>query len=155
MLVMPICSESGELLGVLQLINHKADIPFSETAEEGAAELAQTLAVAPAAPQRPLRGAHPLRPSGRRRRAGRRRDGAGPAVRPAQGVRTGGSAGPRLQDSAGDGRCAALAKFFGVPYEPARGDRIKPLELLKHIKREFVDEQWLPLEETPEGASSS
>jgi type II secretory ATPase GspE/PulE/Tfp pilus assembly ATPase PilB-like protein len=47
---------------------------------------------------------------------------------------------------------AALSRFFLVPYEPFKADRIKPLDLLRNIKREYIDEnQWLPLEETPEG----
>ena len=47
---------------------------------------------------------------------------------------------------------AALERFFGVPYEPFRQDRIKPLDLLKNLKRDYVQQsQWLPLEDTPEG----
>ena len=43
---------------------------------------------------------------------------------------------------------AALALFFGVPYEPYRPARIKPALLLKHLKAQYVDEhQWLPLDE--------
>src|SRR5690606_23019944 len=46
----------------------------------------------------------------------------------------------------------AVARCFGVPYEPFRGDRIKPVDLLRNIKRDFVEQShWLPLEETEEG----
>jgi type II secretory ATPase GspE/PulE/Tfp pilus assembly ATPase PilB-like protein len=39
-----------------------------------------------------------------------------------------------------------------VPYEPFRPDRIKPQELLKNLKREFVDSSlWVPIEEGPQG----
>jgi triphosphoribosyl-dephospho-CoA synthetase len=39
-----------------------------------------------------------------------------------------------------------------VPYEPFKGDRIKPMDLLKNLKREYVESnQWLPLEETKDG----
>jgi hypothetical protein len=31
----------------------------------------------------------------------------------------------------------ALGKFFNVPYEPFKGDRIKPADLLKNLKRDF------------------
>ncbi len=46
----------------------------------------------------------------------------------------------------------ALSRFFGVPYEPFRADRIKPLDLLRNLKRDYVEtNQWLPIEEGPEG----
>jgi hypothetical protein len=47
---------------------------------------------------------------------------------------------------------AALSRFFEVPYEPFKPERLKPVELLRNIKREFVDENaWLPLEDSSEG----
>src|SRR6185295_7546013 len=47
---------------------------------------------------------------------------------------------------------AALSKFFGVPYEPHKGDRIKPAELLKNLKREYVESnQWVPIDDTKDG----
>ena len=47
---------------------------------------------------------------------------------------------------------AALSRFFEVPYEPFKPERLKPVELLRNIKREFVDESaWLPLEDSSEG----
>jgi hypothetical protein len=47
---------------------------------------------------------------------------------------------------------ASLSKFFGVPYEPFKADRIKPMDLLKNLKREYVEEQqWVPVEEGKEG----
>src|SRR5205823_3070136 len=46
----------------------------------------------------------------------------------------------------------ALAKFFGVPYEPFKSDRVKPGELLKNVKREYVEGNlWVPIDETKEG----
>jgi hypothetical protein len=46
----------------------------------------------------------------------------------------------------------ALSKFFGVPYEPFKPDRVTPLDLLKNFKREYVDSnQWLPIDDTKEG----
>jgi len=46
----------------------------------------------------------------------------------------------------------ALSKFFGVPYEAFNADRIKPMDLLKNLKREYVDSnQWLPIEEGKDG----
>ena len=47
MLVAPILeAEGGALIGVIQIINNKAGMPFSALFEEGVVELAQTMAVA-------------------------------------------------------------------------------------------------------------
>ncbi|MGE5150051.1 MAG: GspE/PulE family protein, partial [Rhodospirillaceae bacterium] len=46
----------------------------------------------------------------------------------------------------------ALSKFFGVPYEAYKSDRVKPAELLKNLKREYVDSNlWVPIDDTKEG----
>ena len=46
----------------------------------------------------------------------------------------------------------ALSKFFGVPYEPFKPDRIKPPDLLKNLKREYVESNhWVPIDDTKEG----
>ena len=46
----------------------------------------------------------------------------------------------------------ALAKFFQVSYEPYRSDRIRPMDLLRNIKREYATSaQWLPIEENKHG----
>jgi type II secretory ATPase GspE/PulE/Tfp pilus assembly ATPase PilB-like protein len=43
---------------------------------------------------------------------------------------------------------AALSDFFGVPYEPFRTDRIKPIDLLRNLKRDFAQRSgWIPLEQ--------
>src|SRR5258706_511697 len=48
----------------------------------------------------------------------------------------------------------ALSKFFGVPYEPFKQDRVKPMDLLKNLKREYVESNlWLPIDEAKEGLS--
>src|SRR6185295_6759859 len=47
MMVAPIVdAQNQELVGVIQLINNKAGLPFGSQTEEGVAELAQTLAIA-------------------------------------------------------------------------------------------------------------
>ncbi len=39
-----------------------------------------------------------------------------------------------------------------MPYEPFKPDRIKPMDLLKNLKREYVDaNQWLPIDDSKEG----
>jgi len=46
----------------------------------------------------------------------------------------------------------ALSKFFGVPYEAFKSDRVKPAELLKNLKREYVEgNQWVPIDDTKDG----
>ena len=48
----------------------------------------------------------------------------------------------------------ALSSFFGVAYEPYKADRIKPAELLKNLRREYVESgHWLPIDETQEGVT--
>lgn len=152
MLVVPVLGAEGELLGVLQLINHKQDIAFSALNEEGAAELAKTLAVAFV-----------------------KRSEAPFVVRSkydyliADGVLAAGEMDLAQRAARQKGRDLedvlvkdfgvkpaligeALARFFGVPYEPFRQERQKPVDLLRNIKRDYVDENnWLPLEETPAG----
>ena len=45
-----------------------------------------------------------------------------------------------------------VSKFFAVPYEPFKPDRIKPMDLLKNLKREYVEaNQWLPIDDAKEG----
>ena len=46
----------------------------------------------------------------------------------------------------------ALSNFFGVPYEPFKMDRIKPLDLLKNLKRDYVESSlWVPVEDSKDG----
>jgi type II secretory ATPase GspE/PulE/Tfp pilus assembly ATPase PilB-like protein len=46
----------------------------------------------------------------------------------------------------------ALSGFFGVPYEPFKQDRIKPMDLLRNLKRDFLESSlWVPLDDGKEG----
>ena len=46
----------------------------------------------------------------------------------------------------------SLAKFFQVKYEPYRSDRVKSMDLLRNIKREYAaGAQWIPVEENKDG----
>ncbi len=153
MLVAPIVDpEEGSLLGVIQLINSLSGLPFPQVAEEGAAELGKTLAIAFKQRQQPLRlvkskfdtlitesviSADELDLASR---AARKKNLS-------------------LEDVLIDefqvsveslGR--AYGAFFHVPYEPYKADRVKPMDLLSNLKRDYVESsQWLPLEEVPEG----
>lgn len=152
MLVTPVLDAEGKLLGVVQLINHKTDTPFSDHQIEGAGELAKTLAIAFTQRQKlPFVArskydyliADGVLASGEMdlaQRAARQKDQTLEEVL----VKDFSVNPPAIG--------AALARFFDVPYEPFRLERLKPVELLRNIKRDYVDESsWLPLEETSEG----
>ena len=152
MLVAPVLDTAGELMGVIQVINNKADEPFSKQAEEGVGEMAKTLAVAFTQRQKPV---HAIRTKYDHLVA----DAVISASELDQAQRSARQQGVDLEEvlikdfavkPAAIGQ--ALAKFFGMPYEPFKKDRIKPADLLKNIKRDYIDSNhWLPLEDTPEG----
>lgn len=46
----------------------------------------------------------------------------------------------------------ALSEYFKVRYEPYQAGRIRPIEVLKNLKRDFVESnQWLPIDDTSKG----
>ncbi|MDO8958528.1 MAG: ATPase, T2SS/T4P/T4SS family, partial [Rhodocyclaceae bacterium] len=153
MLVAPITdAQTHDLLGVVQIINNKAGVPFAAVAEEGVKSLSETLAIAFAQRSKPAQtiktkydhlvldavvSAHEME----RATSAARKKGLDVEevlitefqVKP-----------PAIG--------AALAKFFGVPYEPYKPERIKPLDLMKNLRREYVEQNlWLPVEESAEG----
>ena len=153
MLVAPIVNaQNSELLGVVQLINSRSDHRFSALAEEGVQGLAQTLVVAFTQRQRP-------RQVVRSKYDALVTEGVISAGEIDLAQRSARRKGLDLEvvltsefqvKSAEIGN--ALSRFFGVPYEPFRADRIKPLDLLRNLKRDYVEtNQWLPIEEGPEG----
>ena len=151
MLVAPILDASGDLVGVIQVINNKAGAPFAAMVEEGVQELAQTMAVA-------------LRQRQQSTSVKTKYDHlvADAVLSMAEfelATRTARRKGIDVEEvlidefqvsAAALGN--ALSGFFGVPYEPYRADRIKSPELLKNLKREYVESsRWIPIEETQEG----
>jgi type II secretory ATPase GspE/PulE/Tfp pilus assembly ATPase PilB-like protein len=153
MLVAPIVdTEGGDLIGVMQVINNKAGMPFPTMVEEGARELAQTLAVA-------------LKQ--RQQQAGTVKtkydylvsDAVMSAAEFELATRTARRKGVDVEDVLLDefqvkpeSLGKALSAFFGVPYEPHKPDRIKPAELLRNLKREYVESShWVPVDDTQEG----
>ncbi|MBI1398126.1 MAG: GAF domain-containing protein [Betaproteobacteria bacterium] len=153
MLVVPILeSGSNELVGVVQIINSKADDAFGQPSEEGAVNLCETLAIALKQRQKPvmsLRGKY---------------DGlVTNAILSAEEIelatRSARRKGLDIEDVLIDefqvkpqAIGEAVSAFFGVPYEAFRPDRIKPADLLRNLKREFVESSgWLPLEENKDG----
>jgi type II secretory ATPase GspE/PulE/Tfp pilus assembly ATPase PilB-like protein len=152
MLVVPVVdATSNDLVGVIQVINNKAGVPFSTSIEEGAKELAQTMAVA-------------LRQRLQSTTAKTKYDYlvADAVLSAAEfelATRTARRKGIDIEDvlidefqvsNAALGK--AMSSFFGVPYEPFRADRVKPAELLRNLRREYVKTgHWIPIDETQDG----
>ena len=142
---------SNDLVGVMQVINNKASLPFPTMVEEGVQELAQTLAVA-------------LRQRQQQAAAKTKYDYlvADAMVSAAEydlATRTARRKAVDVEDVLIDefqvkpeSIGQALSRFFGVPYEPYKPDRIKPVDLLKNLKRDYViSSHWVPVEETQDG----
>jgi type II secretory ATPase GspE/PulE/Tfp pilus assembly ATPase PilB-like protein/GAF domain-containing protein len=154
MLVAPILdTASGDLVGVIQVINNKAGVPFAALIEEGVQELAQTMAVA-------------LRQHQRQQSSTTKNkydylvaDAVLSAAEFELAARTARRKGIDIEEVLLDefqvsvaALGKALSSFFGVPYEAYRSDRLKPSELLKNLRREYVESShWIPIEETQEG----
>ena len=154
MLAAPILdAASGDLVGVIQVINNKAGVPFAALIEEGVQELAQTMAVA-------------LRQHQRQQGSTTKTkydylvaDAVLSAAEFELAARTARRKGIDIEEVLLDefqvsvaALGKALSSFFGVPYEAYRSDRLKPTELLKNLRREYVESShWIPIEETQEG----
>ena len=148
MLVAPILyAQNNYLLGVVQLINNRLDTPFPALADEGVLSLAQTLAVAFTQRQKPRQlvrskydalvteGIISADELDLAQRSARRKnvDLEDILIKEFQ----------VKQPAIGN----ALSRFFSVPYEPFRADRIKPMDLLRNLKRDYVEaNQLLPIE---------
>jgi type II secretory ATPase GspE/PulE/Tfp pilus assembly ATPase PilB-like protein len=152
MLVAPISDGEGALLGVVQIINNRDDVPFAAVAEEGAQGLAQTLAIAFTQRQKAVPGV-------RSKYDGLVSDAVISAAELDLAQRSARRKGLDLEEvlvkefqvkPAAIGQ--ALAKYFGDPYEPYRSERVKPIDLLRNLKRDYLEsQQWVPVEETREG----
>jgi type II secretory ATPase GspE/PulE/Tfp pilus assembly ATPase PilB-like protein len=153
MLVAPIMEAAGgDLIGVMQVINNKAGRPFAELVEEGVRELAQTLAVALRQRQQQsgvIKTKYDYLVS----------DAVMSTAEFELATRTARRKGIDVEDVLidefqvkTDALGKALSSFFGVPYEAFKPDRIKPSELLKNLRREYIESShWLPIDETADG----
>jgi type II secretory ATPase GspE/PulE/Tfp pilus assembly ATPase PilB-like protein len=152
MLVAPILEAgSNELIGVIQIINNKAGIPFGALAEEGVGELSQTLAIAFKQRQKPqvAKTKYDYLIADAVLSAGEFELAARQARKKAIDIEQVLIDEFQVKIPAIG---AALSKFFGVPYEPFKSDRVKPGELLKNLKREYVESnQWIPIDEGKDG----
>jgi type II secretory ATPase GspE/PulE/Tfp pilus assembly ATPase PilB-like protein len=151
-LVAPIVEQgTSELIGVIQIINNKAGAPFGALADEGVHELAQTLAIAFKQRQKPqvVKTKYDYLIADAVLSAGEFELASRQARKKALDIEQVLTDEFQVKIPAIG---AALSKFFGVPYEAYKSDRIKPGELLKNLKREYVESnQWLPVDEGKDG----
>lgn len=151
-LVSPITTTSGELLGVVQIINNRAGLSFSAVIEEGIKGLCETLAIAFSQRNKPTQAVKSkydqlvadavlsVQELDLAIRSARRKNLDIEEILISEF---------QVKVSAIG---AALAKFFGVPYETYKADRIKPMDLLKNLKREYIEQnQWMPIEDSSNG----
>jgi type II secretory ATPase GspE/PulE/Tfp pilus assembly ATPase PilB-like protein len=153
MLVVPVIdTQSKELIGVIQLINSKSGQAFPPVMEEGAVHVAETLAIAARQRQKPVAGVK-----------GKYDHLVSNAVISAEELELATRSARRKNldvetvlidefqvklSAIGE----ALAAYFDVPYEPHKADRVKPMDLMKNMSREFVDSSlWVPIDETRDG----
>ena len=153
MLVAPLIDEGkNELLGAIQLINNRDGEPFSAIAEEGIKELCKTLAIAYTQRLKPT-------PLIRSKYSVLVEESVLSAAELELATRSARRKNEDIEEilikefqvkTAAIGQ--ALSKHFGVPYEAHKADRVKPVDLLKNLKREFVEQNmWVPIEEGKEG----
>jgi hypothetical protein len=153
MLVAPLVAiNSNELLGVVQFINNRAGGPFSSVCVDGVKQLCETLSVALSQRLKPPQVA-------RTRYDALVSDALISAAELELAGRTARKKEIDIEDvlvqdfglrasSIGE----ALSTFFAVPYEPYRPERVKPVELLRNLKAQYVQEnQWLPIEDGKDG----
>ena len=153
MLVAPLVTvQSNELLGVVQFINNRAGGPFSTICEDGVKQLCETLSVAFSQRLKPPQMV-------RSKYDNLVTDALLSAQELELATRSARTQDIDIEDVLlveFDIKLPAigqsLAKFFSVPYEPFKPDRIKPIDLLKNLKRSYIEEcGWLPLEDNKEG----
>jgi hypothetical protein len=139
---------SGELLGVIQLLNNRAGNPFSATAHKGLDELCETMAIAFS-----QRMKSPL--VTKSKYDSLISDGIISAPEMELAVRSARRKNIDLEDVLIDefqlntGAIGyALAHHFNLPYEPLVQNRKKPAHLFKKISLEFIEQSHcLPVED--------
>jgi type II secretory ATPase GspE/PulE/Tfp pilus assembly ATPase PilB-like protein len=154
-------SETGDLLGVVQIINNKAGQPFGEIEVDGVEELCNTLAIAMRnrKKEEELVTKAAAAPGHRTKYDSLMADAVLSQEEFTLATNSARRKGIDVEsvllhefqvkrESIGN----ALAKFFGVAYEPFKIDRVKPIDLLKTLKRDYVESnEWTPVEDGPEG----
>jgi len=146
-------ADSKEVIGAVQIINTVTEKPFPKAAEEGVEELCKVLTVA----------------FRRREKVGHVAvktkydylviDGVITATELDLAINLARRKGVDIEQVlTGEFQVSdlalghALSKFYGLPYEPSRPDRVKPVALLRKLKRGYVKSQaWVPIQEDDEG----
>ncbi|WP_350152144.1 GspE/PulE family protein [Nitrosomonas sp.] len=153
MLAVPILNaDSRELMGVVQVINNRSNESFTTVMMEGVVEICRVLAIAFKQRQKPsqlLKSKYDYLIL----------DAIISAPELELATRSARKKGCDLEDVLVDefrmslpliGK--ALASFFQVKYEPFKADRIKPADLLKNLKKDYVESNaLLPIDETKDG----
>lgn len=153
MLVAPILNaEDQALIGVIQVINNKDDKPFTPMIVDGAEEITRTLAIALKQRQKSFK----LLKSKYDHLV---MDAVISAGEFELATRSARKKSCDLEDVLIDefqiavpliGQ--ALASFFDVKYESFKADRVKPIDLLRNLKREYVQTNaWLPIDDSKDG----
>lgn len=153
MLAVPILNaDSRELMGVVQVINNRSNESFTTAIMEGVVEICRVLAIAFKQRQKPaqlLKSKYDYLIL----------DALISAPELELATRSARKKGCDLEDVLVDefrmslpliGK--ALASFFQVKYEPFRADRTKPADLLKNLKKDYIESNaLLPIDETKDG----
>jgi type II secretory ATPase GspE/PulE/Tfp pilus assembly ATPase PilB-like protein len=153
MLVAPVMdAQTKELIGVVQMINSKLGQPFPPLVEEGTVHLCETLAIAYKQRQKPavsIKGKYDHLVTNAVISAEELDLATRSARRKNLEIETVLIDEFQVKVAAiGD----ALAAYFGVPYEAFKADRVKPVDLLRNMSREFIESSmWVPIDDTPEG----
>ena len=140
MLVAPVIDAgTNELVGVAQAINTRNGQPFSPLAEEGITNLCETLAIAFKQRQKPqamVRGRYDALVTNAVLSAEEMELAVRSARRKNMDIESVLIDEFQVKPQAiGE----TLSAFFGAPYEPFKADRIKPLDLLRNLKRDFLE----------------
>ncbi len=153
MLVAPILDTGiNELVGVVQIINCGSGKPFPQMTVDGVSELCQMLTIAFKQHQKPQQ----LSKSKYDNLIAEGLISAEQMDLAARSARKKGHDLEALLIEEFQIKPASLGKslslFFGVGYEPFKADRIRPVKLLKNLKRDYVEKNlWLPIDETKDG----
>ncbi len=153
MLLAPVLSgdDRPQLLGVLQLINTNTGMPFADEDLAKLSELAKVLATAFRARQlsQQIGSKYDFLVTDNVISAGELDLAVRSARRKSSDIEDVLIEEFQIKSSI-IGQC--LGKFFQVKYEPYRSDRVKSMDLLRNIKREYAaSAQWIPIEENKDG----
>ena len=153
MLVAPIVdAQAKDLIGVVQIINSKNGEPFPPMMEEGATNVCETLAIAFRQRQKSaviVKGKYDHLVSNAVISAEELELATRSARRKNLDIETVLIDEFQVKlDAIGE----ALAAYFGVPYEAFKADRVKPIDLLKNMSREFLESSaWIPVDDSKDG----